>query len=817
MTLGRIAFALLLSSASALAVASGCSAEPGERRPPSLAARAVTSGAPTPPSGSSQGANTAPFDVESFTPLLALPELRVALSALENSDYAGAAREVQRVMAERPPEASLVRSYQFLLGRLRERAGDLLGAAASYELAATSGWPLSGYARLGAGRSLLRAGRPKEALDRLRQVTASEPCGEDAEFLGSEAALVAGDRSAAVGSLRAHLSRADAKTNGILASIRLAEALLDEAATESQSEARLSSCREALSLSRRAATRAPTDVDIVSRSEKAQVRALSFLPPGERAVSARPSPEEELDRVRVLEDGRQHDAARVAAEQLLSRLGPHGRASAVGCEAAFVRAKALGGAREWGKGSDAAADVARRCTDRDLQARALFLAGKYADSDKRYALATTYYATLEKEHSDHRLADDARLRAALSYRELGADARFTDLLSRMADDYPAGDMVLDGMFELSLRRIEKGDWNGALSVLERAAQVAAPLDLARGQEFAGRERYFRARASAMLGEVDRSLAEYEAIVSELPLSYYMLHAYSRLYSADEARAKRALEQALVRGQKDPFKFEHGRGLEYPGFVRALELLRVGDVEDAERELDVLGGQRAETAPAVLWAVASLYARAGSAKLSQAVARSLLTEWVGRWPSGEWARAWELAFPRPYREIVEREAKKNSVPEYFVYAVMREESSFDPEAQSPANAYGLMQIIEPTARRFAKPIGLRADPDALRKPGVNVAIGCRVLADLFRTFPGNPLLAIPGYNAGPARPRRWLDEHSGVDFDVWVELISFTETRRYTKRVLASRAAYAFLYSSDHELDALRLPIKTVVESTRQSL
>lgn len=807
MTVGRVVLALLLSAGSALAVASGCSAESGgARRPPSLAMPAASVGVPQ-SSNASLAAGAASFDVESFTPLLALPELKAALSLLEASDFAGAVREVERAMAAHPPDAALVRSYQLLLGRLRERAGNLPGAAASYELAASVGWPLSGYAWLGAGRSLLRAGHPKEALERLRRVPASEPCGEDAESLVAEAELVLGDRSAAIDALRVHLARGESRADGILASIRLAEALLDAAETQTSPDARRAAGSEALSLSRRAAARAPTDVDIVLRSQKIEGRALALLPLDERAQRSRPSPEEELDRIRVLEDGRQHSAAKQAADQLLSTLGPRGRTSAVGCEVALLRAKAMGGAREWGKGSDAAADVARRCGDPDLRARALFLAGKYADSDKRFAVATTYYEMLEKELPNHRLADDARLRAALSYRELGADARFTDLLSRMPDDYPAGDMVLDGMFELALRRIEKGDWSGAASVLERAAPIAAPSDLARGQEFAGRERYFRARALGMLGDVDRSLAEYEALVAELPLSYYMLHAYSRLFAADATRATRALEQALARGQQDPFKFEQGAGLRFPGFVRALELLRVGAVDEAERELDSLGSQRADSAPAVLWAVASLYARAGSAKLSQAVARGLLTEWVGRWPSGDWARAWELAFPRPYRDIVEREAKRNSVPEYFVYAVMREESSFDPDAQSPANAYGLMQIIEPTARRFAKPIGLRADRDALKRPGVNVAIGCRVLADLFRTFAGNPLLAIPGYNAGPARPRQWLDEHAGVEFDVWVELISFSETRRYTKRVLASRAAYAFLYSPDHELTALRLPIK----------
>jgi soluble lytic murein transglycosylase len=119
----------------------------------------------------------------------------------------------------------------------------------------------------------------------------------------------------------------------------------------------------------------------------------------------------------------------------------------------------------------------------------------------------------------------------------------------------------------------------------------------------------------------------------------------------------------------------------------------------------------------------------------------------------------------------------------------------------------MQLIEPTARAYAKSIGLPSDPESLKKPRINVALGCRVLADLTRRFDENPLLAIPGYNAGPGRPRRWVKERPGFDFDVWVELIPFYETRRYTKRVIASRAAYAFLYGKgDAANAALRLPL-----------
>jgi soluble lytic murein transglycosylase len=361
------------------------------------------------------------------------------------------------------------------------------------------------------------------------------------------------------------------------------------------------------------------------------------------------------------------------------------------------------------------------------------------------------------------------------------------------------------MFELATRRMEKGDWAGAVVILDRASASAAPNDAKRGQEFAGRERYFHARALGATGDVTRSLAEYEAIVKELPLSYYMLHAYSRLWNADASRARAALAEGLDSAAKSPFALVRRPEFSSPGFVRALELLRIGDVPSAAREIDALGVVRSDAAPPLLWSVALLYERAGAAKLSHAVAQGRLTDWLGRWPSGDWVRAWEIVFPRPYHDLVRREAKRSGVPEHLVYAVMREESSFDPEAESPVKAYGLMQLIEPTARQFGKPLGLRPTAESLKRPAVNVAIGCHFLSELTRSFPENPLLAIPGYNAGAGRPRRWMAEQPTADFDVWVELIPFQETRRYTKRVLSSRAAYAFLYARDQADDALRLP------------
>ncbi|MFN2168903.1 MAG: transglycosylase SLT domain-containing protein, partial [Anaerolineae bacterium] len=429
-----------------------------------------------------------------------------------------------------------------------------------------------------------------------------------------------------------------------------------------------------------------------------------------------------------------------------------------------------------------------------------------AAKDGRNMLAIQRYAELERSAPHNSLADDARLNAAMAYLELGVEARFVELLSTIVDDYPQGDRTLEGVFRLALRRIEKGDWPGAASVLARAAELARGREAGRGAEYSGRERYFYARALMRTGELARGIEQLEQLVQEVPLSYYMLQAYTHVAHLDEARAARVLDSSLAQARDQGGLFERRPEFSLPGFVRAMELLRVGDLMRAQQEIDELGFSRRGTQPAILWGVAMLYDRAGATRLSHGIARWLLTDWLERYPDGIWQRAWEIAFPRPYQAIVAREATQHEVPQALVYAVMREESAFDRTAVSPANAYGLMQLIVPTARHYAQKAGLPWDPASLKQPSVNIALGCRVLADLRRQFRARPELAILGYNAGPGRPKRWVRERPEMDFDVWVELIPFEETRRYTKRVLASRATYAFLFQG-RDREELLLPLQ----------
>jgi soluble lytic murein transglycosylase len=137
--------------------------------------------------------------------------------------------------------------------------------------------------------------------------------------------------------------------------------------------------------------------------------------------------------------------------------------------------------------------------------------------------------------------------------------------------------------------------------------------------------------------------------------------------------------------------------------------------------------------------------------------------------------------------------------------MREESAFNPEAHSAANAIGLMQLLGGTARIVARGTSMATDDAALKRPEVSIALGTRLLGSLRSSFPANPSLAIAAYNGGAGAVRRWLGERGGDDYDVFVERIPYDETRNYLKRVLASEAAYAYLYAPRALDELLALP------------
>ena len=171
--------------------------------------------------------------------------------------------------------------------------------------------------------------------------------------------------------------------------------------------------------------------------------------------------------------------------------------------------------------------------------------------------------------------------------------------------------------------------------------------------------------------------------------------------------------------------------------------------------------------------------------------------------------WYLAYPLAFWDDVQSAAKKEKIDPALIYGVMREESTFNPYIQSFANAYGLMQLILPTAQQVGRRVFPRRkiSPTDLYQPRTNIALGTRYLRMLLHQFNQQAHVAIPGYNAGPLWVKRWLQRSPDLPFDEWVEAISIKETRRYARYVLQSYAIYRFLYGHLMQPARPMLPIQ----------
>jgi soluble lytic murein transglycosylase len=753
------------------------------------------------------------FDAAVAASTLDDPALARVKAFVVASDWGGAAKALEMAIATAPPAARDLVRWRYQLGRLRALAGDLGGAADAFDEVAIDGGPLSPYATFNGAQALLRAGHPDEAITRVRARLLADdtPLTTQSKLLLAEALAVKHDYEGAIEIWQAYLAESRHPPRWIEIALRMADAILEGQPNAAQAE------RAAL-LCRRVEVEAPTS-SAVQRAIDMERRALALVPetPRMRPVVARGkggavlasdwakalSFADQLTRAQALAEAQDYSGAQKALDALTASLGAKAQTTEVGCRMQTTFGSVLGKLKERAHAADAYGLAIARCDAYpDALVDALYFGGKASVSAGRCDEAIERFARVEKEFHDHRFADDARLHAAECALEAGDDRRYTEMLSAMPVDYPEGDMVQEGLFRVALRKMVKKDWALASSLLDTARGTKSKET---PSSTGGRLAYFQARALYANGDAVAGKRALVDVVREYPLSYYMLQAYARLSEQNEEEAKSLLAEAFAREPAGPFVIDDDEVFHTDGFTRGIELLRQGETDYARREFGKLGLLKEGANARAMWAVASSYARAGFPQVSHTYPKFRTFEWLSHYPAGKWREAWEIAYPRPFLEVVEREAKRNGIPSSLAYAVMREESAFDPEAVSPAKAFGLMQLIVPTAKKVARDVGLACDETLLARPETNVALGCRFLADLRAKFPANPHMAVSAYNAGPGAPVRWIASRESDDFDLWVEQIPYEETRRYTKRVLASYAAYAFLYDRTNLDAALRMP------------
>jgi soluble lytic murein transglycosylase len=158
--------------------------------------------------------------------------------------------------------------------------------------------------------------------------------------------------------------------------------------------------------------------------------------------------------------------------------------------------------------------------------------------------------------------------------------------------------------------------------------------------------------------------------------------------------------------------------------------------------------------------------------------------------------WEALFPKPFWADLKRYAAGNGLDPYLVASLIRQESEFNPNAVSRANAVGLMQLLPKTGKQVAKQEKIkRYNPSQLYTPAVNLELGTRYFRGMVDRYSGALEYALAAYNAGTERVTDWAGQGQYRDPQEFVESIPFTETREYVQAILRNASLYKQLYGT----------------------
>jgi soluble lytic murein transglycosylase len=319
---------------------------------------------------------------------------------------------------------------------------------------------------------------------------------------------------------------------------------------------------------------------------------------------------------------------------------------------------------------------------------------------------------------------------------------------------------------------------GLIAFGSDARRAAAMFDslaaLHPDDEEAAAARYWAARALDRAGRSAEAQTRWRAIASEMPLGYYGIVSARRLgrrtwsppAGPDTAPSIPSVDSAARR-------------------IRALQLLGM-DVE-ARFEVEALfarGDTSATEAARIAQTLIDVGHPARGLRLAVRTLdrRAPITRALVR-----------AAFPVLHAETLLENARAMSLDPALVAGLIRQESTWNPDAVSPVGARGLMQLMPSVGASIASGRGYPVwDPVLLFDPDVSMQLGTRHLASSLRGR-DDPTRALAAYNAGASRVTRWSRRPGVSDPELFAEWIPFVETRGYVRAVVRNRAVYAGMY------------------------
>jgi soluble lytic murein transglycosylase len=421
---------------------------------------------------------------------------------------------------------------------------------------------------------------------------------------------------------------------------------------------------------------------------------------------------------------------------------------------------------------------------REAEARFFHLTATRAlgDLETYVALARGLIADFPQESWTEETLNNLASHYIIQNDDAEADRIFRELYQR----FPQGRHAERAAWKIGWWAYKNGDLAETARVFEEAAAAFPRADWRPAWI------YWSARAHDGLGNAEQANARYRLTATDYLNSYYGRLASKMLAERKQPAVTPSVNASAAVGDST--------GLATDALIRQLVGLELYD--DANRELQY--AQRAwGDSPAIQATLAWIRHQQGLDASSMARferLRGAINQMKRAYPQYIAAGGEELPaemlrvlFPLDYWPLIKKYSDAHGLDAYVIAALMAQESTFTADIRSGANAYGLMQIIPGTGRRYARTLGIkRFSAATLTQPETNIRIGTAYFKDLVDRF-GGAHYALASYNAGENRIARWISERPGVKADEFIDDIPFPETQNYVKKILGTAEDYRRLY------------------------
>ncbi len=297
--------------------------------------------------------------------------------------------------------------------------------------------------------------------------------------------------------------------------------------------------------------------------------------------------------------------------------------------------------------------------------------------------------------------------------------------------------------------------------------------------------YWMARCHEAIGEKDTAEELYEEIIEKNPYSYYALRSRVRL-------GKEIPPLKFTSSESFTYKKNALQMVNPTYFSKGEHLTHLGLGLDGAYELKQATSFKTlfNTSWRFQYYMASLFHLGGDHISAFIILNELQNSSLDDLPLEHLL----ILYPKRYWSLIKTYSKRFGVDPYLVLSVMRQESAFDSQAISPADAYGLLQITPAMASQMGKRLNipLKVKEDLLL-PEINLLYCVFYISELLKKFDGDLVLALASYNSNVEVVKKWVNRLWSSDIEEFIEEIPYRETRNYVKLILRNYTNHIFIH------------------------